>query len=642
METSTGEEMKTGETAPTPQEELSRLFGSYKAEWLREQMFDLFTEPAYFPELTAPRPCMLIGGRGTGKTTVLRCLSYEGQFALRGKKPEEIPTWPYYGLYYRVNTNRVTAFSGSEVTEEKWIRLFAHYVNLIFCDLVLRFLQWYQLNCPDQPRLKEPDCIAVAASLGLDKKEATDSKLLSEAISRSLLSFEAVVNNIADSPAVSLSMQGAPIDVLMLAIQTLPNFKDKSFFFLLDEYENFLDYQQQVLNTLIKHSGQIYNFKIGIRELGWRRRTTLNPVEQLIHPSDYVRINIVEKLGGDVFNDFAKAVCNSRVSRITSGAVPDDVKKFLPGLTEEEEAVLLDESGDGRAKKADQELEKALTPADQQLYRETPLLMRYLLHTEAEKRNRGLREIWIDYTNNKQAWVERYENYKYSLLFTLRKGRRGIQKYYCGWKTFTQIAGTNIRYLLELVDQSLLLHLRAGGTFTQPVDVATQTTAAQEVGRKNLSELEGLSVHGAQLTKLLLGLGRVFQTLASDPIGHTPEANQFHLSDSTQASGSPQEDVERLLTAAVMHLALLRFPGNKLADEGDTRAYDYMIHPVYAAFFVFSHRRKRKIQLSEDQILGLVRRPKQTIRDILAANNRSEEQLPEQLLLFEKYYDAIS
>lgn len=34
--------------AQTPlEEQLSQLFGSYKAEWLKEQLFELFTEPTY-------------------------------------------------------------------------------------------------------------------------------------------------------------------------------------------------------------------------------------------------------------------------------------------------------------------------------------------------------------------------------------------------------------------------------------------------------------------------------------------------------------------------------------------------------------------------------------------------------------------
>jgi hypothetical protein len=67
-------------TSSSPEEQLSELFGSYRAEWLREHIFELFKEPKYFPELLTLRPCVLMGGRGTGKTSVLRSLSYEGQF----------------------------------------------------------------------------------------------------------------------------------------------------------------------------------------------------------------------------------------------------------------------------------------------------------------------------------------------------------------------------------------------------------------------------------------------------------------------------------------------------------------------------------------------------------------------------------
>ncbi len=94
METSNGASMiDRPESTMTPEEQLSQLFGGYRAEWLKEQVFELFTEPSYFPELKTPRPCILIGGRGTGKTTVLRGLSYEGQFALSGNKPEGIKDW---------------------------------------------------------------------------------------------------------------------------------------------------------------------------------------------------------------------------------------------------------------------------------------------------------------------------------------------------------------------------------------------------------------------------------------------------------------------------------------------------------------------------------------------------------------------
>jgi hypothetical protein len=155
---------------------------------------------------------------------------------------------------------------------------------------------------------------------------------------------------------------------------------------------------------------------------------------------------------------------------------------------------------------------------------------------------------------------------------------------------------------------------------------------------KNIAELEGLSVQGAQLTKLVLGLGRVFQVLAYHPEGHAPEQNQFALAD----KGLLQSEIVDLINAAVMHLALVRTSGTKLAADEDIKAYDYSLHPIFAPFFVFSYRKKRKLNLSASQLLGLINDSKVTIRDILSSINESDAPLPEQLRLFEGYYGSVA
>jgi len=502
------------------------------------------------------------------------------------------------------------------------------------CSQALQFLDWFDLRCPNRPQLGKHACELVATSLNLPAVE--NFRDLADKLEAARLSFEAKVNNIVDSAThLELSMQAAPIDTLIDEIAKLPHFSGKSFFFLIDEYENFEDYQQQVVNTLIKHS-QSYSFKVGIRELGWRCRTTLNETEKLISPSDYVRIDITDRLQGEMFRTFAAKVCNSRIGRVSINEQHiRDVAAILPSLSEDEEAERL-----GAASVA-QEVRQQLSilVEDKSLLESFTSLELYFLHFLAKGRKKSLVETFGEANANLSSWRQSFDNYKHALLYTIRRRKRGLSKYYCGWPVFVQLAAGNIRYLLELVDRSLILHLaNSEEAEADAISAETQTFAAQYVAEKNLKELEGLSVHGARLTRLLLGLGRIFGLMATEAEGHTPEVNQFHLSDG-DSSAEDQRDSEQLLTQGTMHLALIRPAGTKLADEGDTRAYDYMVHPIFTPFFVFSYRKKRKMNLSAADLIGLVRDPRTTIRTILNRQNREgTDPLPDQLDFFESYY----
>ena len=239
-------------------------------------------------------------------------------------------------------------------------------------------------------------------------------------------------------------------------------------------------------------------------------------------------------------------------------------------------------------------------------------------------------------------WREQYGNFRHAYLFSLRRGKRGIRKYYSGWRVFCLLAGSNIRYLLELVDRCFAMHMDRGGSLLgDAIDAEIQTLAAHEVGHRNLRELEGLSLSGAKVTRLLLGLGRSFQVLAENPVGHTPEVNQFCLKANVEDADC-RSFVEELLREGVAHLGLVRYPGSKLQRESELRDFDYVIHPIFAPFFGFSHRRKRKIYLSDRDILDLVDKPTVAIRRVLKSQNRIERQkdLPEQMSLFSDYYDV--
>ncbi|WP_022687644.1 hypothetical protein [Sphingomonas phyllosphaerae] len=606
--------------------DLAELFGIYRAEWLKDAIFRLFSQPSYFPELETDRPCLLEGGRGTGKTTVLQCLSFEGRLARDGNDPTRAGEWPYYGFYYKADTNSVRAFQGDELPERQWQKLFAHYLNLVLCGRVADFLEWFGKAVPSGVSLPPELCANTAESLFC--QPATTAEELSASIQQGLRRFEGWVNNIDPTNLPPMSMQGVALEHLCNAVLNLPRFKGKRLFFIIDEFENLRDDQQAVVNTLVKHCGPGYTFKIGVREQGWRRRHTLNPDEQLQSPADYERINIEERLDGDQFASFAAEVCRLRIAE----RYPESLylETMLPALSVEDEAVLL---GVNQVAKAARE---AIARSDPDLL--TPLedvssLEVALIAYWARAKRISIARVVQERAEQPETWQNRLHNYRVPLLFTLRGSVPGVRKYYAGWRTFTLLAGNNIRYLLQLVGEALRLQRLDGQPADgEPIDPLVQTRAAISVGQKNIKDLEGLGVHGAQLTRLVLSLGRLFEMLAQSPQGRRPEVTRFTL-----PPNEPADEIEPLLRAAVMHLALVRRVSSQRTDL-DLKSYDYAVHPIFAAFFGFSHRDMRKMELSPNQILRLMQDPKRTIREIARLETDADAPLPDQLRLFESFY----
>ena len=612
---------------------LNELFGSYRAEWLKGKIYQFFTEPSYFTALKGNRPCILQGGRGTGKTTVLKGLSYQGQFALHNDDINKFDKLDFIGIYHRANTNHVRAFIGGSVTEENWQKIFGHYFNLIICREILLFIDWHKKLVPADMVLSSHSCNLIAKSMKMGIECRDLEELLKHSESQ-IYEFQSAINNIYDCNNLpSLSMPGDPIKLITEHTISLKQFENKIFYILLDEYENFENNQQQLLNTLLKHNTEFFTFKIGVRELGWRVKHTLNTQELLHDPADYVLISIEQKLTeGSYFDEFAKNVCQPRLEQLFKDEKKDfkySIEKSLASIQMEDDAIELGVREADLMKKY-----RTISPSILEYIKDIPMLYQFFISYWAKYHSMTLEQAILNYKEKTKEWNTRYDNYKYDMLFKIRKNKNGIMKYYSGWTTYTKLANGNIRYLMELVYRAYEKHLNENCDLKKPVNHKNQTFSAQEVGRKNLMELEGLWKNGAQLTKLLLGFGKIFNVLAREGAANRPEVNQFTFDKPVS-----DKECEDIITAAVMNLAIVRLPGNKLTNESDTRDYLYTIHPIFAPYFIFSYRKKRKMTISEKDFLGIISNPKKTIPEILSRNKVQIEDVendtnPKQLTIF--------
>jgi len=592
--------------------------------WTEPQV--LFELQAIGVDLTGPNPVVLMGGRGTGKTMLLKYMSNEiqiKQFIKEDLNVEEfLQNIEYLAIYYRFDGPSLSSFSNRNVPEVAWNVIFEHYFELIIGQKYMLMLQNLKKNgCLEIAPTDEEKIVSRIFELFSESQMDRDNynfTFLFEWLQNKQHEVDKFVNMAALRR--NIEFQSEPIipsgklifGIPKLLEESLSNFKHKNILIMLDEYENLTEYQQKIINTLIKHTKRPVSFRIGTRINGFITYDTLNEDEFLMEDADYRKILFEDILTSSKkeYKQLLKKITEKRLNEIPilerNGFT--DIEKILESVTNEDEALQI--VNKSSSKRHIQEMKNILKQKSAEsmlptlLYHENPLIeMLNLLLLRRGETPEKIKDMMKKYLESEKE-SEDYKKYKYlyeknklALLFQLVSSYRPQKKSYAGFDMFAMLSSGIIRNFLELCYQSFNLGLffdRNRLLDEGEISLEHQTDGAVIRAEKFFETIERIPTYGNEIKSLVQRLGAIFYSWQMDPRLKEPEPTYFSV-DTTSLS---VED-RKILDAAVQWSVLQKKKPMKSRSPIMPRRDVYVLNRILAPKFSLSYRTRGRTSESE-------------------------------------------
>ena len=278
----------------------------------------------------SPVPMIIQGGKGSGKTHLMRYFSYPLQKVRHAENTaNKIKDDGYIGVYFRCGGLNAERFRNKGQTSDAWKAIFAYYMELWFGQLVLAICSDF-IGLANESKENEANATRECISLFDDtsKFEGAGSLLgLAEKLHAAQKQMDVEINNCALTGTLDVRIRATSGRLVFGIPQTLQKHFDcvsrLQFLYLIDEFENLMEAQQRYVNTLLREKELPCSFKIGGRLYGFKTFKTYSDEEEIKEGSEYEVLPLDARLRDHKnYRQFAENLCAKRLGQ--AGLAPRD------------------------------------------------------------------------------------------------------------------------------------------------------------------------------------------------------------------------------------------------------------------------------------------------------------------------------
>jgi len=600
--------------------------------------FDLskeFVLPPLFEEIDfqkSSKPKIFIGGRGCGKTMLLRYLSHRTSFS-PSKETITSEDISNIGLYWKVDTHLVHQLQKRSLDIETWENAFEHIFTIYFAIEILESISSIANSKFQDLNLKDLDNLVFNFTTDLEYGLPNRYQDLRLDLEKKIVEFQSWLRNIKKIKSPIFFSKNLLVDLTKALIEIFPFLQNSIFNIYIDEYENLVEYQQEIINTWVKHSEFPLIFHLAMKRNAFRTKKTVG-TENLSEVHDY-RIHDLEEMpkGKKDFTIFSAEILLNRLQAQISlkgftfetallknregltkrkndeyqKNILSIINEIFPSISKKELANKVNDDNFLKNKllhRLNELLKNRTDMSADDFFVEDDMRVTFVSLVLLHRDNLDPADILLEINkyreqqpnkfNYKTDWIQ--NNFVGAYLYFYSNLNR-VCPLFTGFNTFCEMSNGNIRHLTELCYKTFLRASDDSYSIDVQlwnISIEDQAQAAEQASINFLNEIKTFGRYGNQLHTFINRLGALFNLAQRNPKQSEPEQNHFAIVE----GNNENPEVNTLLDEAIKWSVLFEEKSTKKKSPSDPDFSEYIMNPIYAPYFKISYRKKRKLEIN--------------------------------------------